>query len=136
MGLRCSICSLMHSSSVLVPRGGFGASCRRDVQYELPRRPQEPHEGNLLVDGDRCLSLAGIIPLSGILAEEEILAHAFHSETSIGTFALAMGLIAAFMTAFYTFRAVFKTFHGEFRGGGDKEREDIEATGAKKLLRD
>ena len=75
------------------------------------------------------LSLAGIIPLSGFWSKDEILAHAFHAETSIGTFALAMGLIAAFMTAFYTFRAVFKTFHGEFRGGGDKEREDIEAAG-------
>ena len=75
------------------------------------------------------LSLAGIVPLSGFWSKDEILAHAFHSETSIGLFALAMGLIAALMTAFYMFRAVFKTFHGEFRGGGDKEREDIEASG-------
>ena len=75
------------------------------------------------------LSLAGIVPLSGFWSKDEILTHAFHSETSFGTFALVMGLIGALMTAFYMFRAVFKTFHGEFRGGGDKEREDIEASG-------
>ena len=75
------------------------------------------------------LSLAGIIPLSGFWSKDEILAHAFHVETPIAWFALAMGLIGALMTAFYMFRAVIKTFHGEFRGGGDKEREDIVASG-------
>ena len=75
------------------------------------------------------LSLAGIVPLSGFWSKDEILAHAFHVETTLGMVALALGLIGALMTAFYMFRAVFKTFHGEFRGGGDKEREDIEASG-------
>ncbi len=75
------------------------------------------------------LSLAGIVPLSGFWSKDEILAHAMHLESPLGWFVLAMGLIAAFMTAFYMFRAVFKTFHGEFRGGGDQERQDIEAAG-------
>ena len=75
------------------------------------------------------LSLAGIIPLSGFWSKDEILAHAFHGETTITYVALGMGLLGALMTAFYMFRAVIKTFHGEFRGGGDKEREDIEAAG-------
>ena len=75
------------------------------------------------------LSLAGIIPLSGFWSKDEILAHAFHGESTVATFALVMGLLAALMTAFYMFRAVIMTFHGEFRGGGDKEREDIDASG-------
>ena len=75
------------------------------------------------------LSLAGIIPLSGFWSKDEILAHAFHAGTPVGMFALVMGLLAALMTAFYMFRAVIMTFHGEFRGGGDKEREDIAASG-------
>ena len=77
------------------------------------------------------LSLAGIVPLSGFWSKDEILAHALHGESTIAMFALVMGLIGALMTAFYMFRAVFKTFHGEFRGGGDKEREDIESAGEK-----
>ena len=76
------------------------------------------------------LSLAGIAPLSGFWSKDEILAHALHLESPLGWSVLATGLIAALMTAFYMFRAFFKTFHGEFRGGGDKEREDIEASGA------
>ena len=75
------------------------------------------------------LSLAGIIPLSGFWSKDEILAHAFHGDSIVAMFALVMGLLAAFMTAFYMFRAVIMTFHGEFRGGGDKERKDIEASG-------
>ena len=75
------------------------------------------------------LSLAGIVPLSGFWSKDEILAHAAHTDSTIAVFALAMGLIGALMTAFYMFRAVFKTFHGDFRGGGDKEREDMEASG-------
>lgn len=75
------------------------------------------------------LSLAGIIPLSGFWSKDEILAHAAHGDSGIAMFALLMGLLGALMTAFYMFRAVIKTFHGEFRGGGDKEREDIEASG-------
>lgn len=75
------------------------------------------------------LSLAGIVPLSGFWSKDEILAHALHLETSLGWFTLAMGLLAALMTSFYMFRAIFKTFHGEFRGGGDQERADIEASG-------
>ncbi len=75
------------------------------------------------------LSLAGIIPLSGFWSKDEILAHAAHGDTTIAMFALVMGLLGALMTAFYMFRAVIKTFHGDFRGGGDKEREDIEASG-------
>lgn len=75
------------------------------------------------------LSLAGIAPLSGFWSKDEILAHAFHSDSVFAMFALAAGLVTALMTAFYMFRAVILTFHGEFRGGGDKEREDLEASG-------
>ncbi len=75
------------------------------------------------------LSLAGIAPLSGFWSKDEILAHALHLENTTGYIVFGMGLLAAFMTAFYMFRAVFKTFHGEFRGGGDREREDLATSG-------
>jgi len=59
------------------------------------------------------LSLAGIWPLAGFFSKEGILHEAF--EFTPVLFWLAM--ITVFMTAFYMFRAVFLTFHGEYRGG-------------------
>ena len=59
------------------------------------------------------LSLAGIWPLAGFWSKEGIL-HEAHAYTPV-LFWLAM--ITVFMTAFYMFRAVFLTFHGEYRGG-------------------
>lgn len=58
------------------------------------------------------LSLAGIWPLSGFWSKDEILASAL--EGNMVLFYLA--LVTVFMTAFYMFRAVFLTFHGEYRG--------------------
>lgn len=76
------------------------------------------------------LSLAGIVPLSGFWSKDEILAHAFQHPDALNLTVFFLGLVAAFMTAFYMFRAVFMTFHGEFKGGGDREREELEAAGA------
>jgi len=59
------------------------------------------------------LSLAGIWPLAGFWSKDEILITSF--ATQPGLFVLAM--ITVFMTAFYMFRAVYMTFHGEYRGG-------------------
>lgn len=59
------------------------------------------------------LSLAGIWPLAGFWSKDEILARAFEAQPVL--FILAM--ITVFLTAFYMFRAIFMTFHGEYRGG-------------------
>jgi NADH-quinone oxidoreductase subunit L len=58
------------------------------------------------------LSLAGIFPLSGFWSKDEILAIA--SEKS-NPFFLIVGLLVAFMTAFYMFRVCFVTFFGKPR---------------------
>jgi NADH-quinone oxidoreductase subunit L len=62
------------------------------------------------------LSLAGIWPLAGFWSKDEILLRSLDSNTVL--YALAM--ITVFMTAFYMFRAVFLTFGGEYRGGGEE----------------
>ena len=67
------------------------------------------------------LALAGIFPLAGFWSKDEILASAFHEGTALGYVVYALGLAAAFMTAFYMFRALFMTFNGEFRGGAETE---------------
>jgi NADH-quinone oxidoreductase subunit L len=65
------------------------------------------------------LSLAGIWPLAGFWSKDEILATAFEAQPIL--FVLAM--ITVFLTAFYMFRAIFMTFHGEYRGGAKEEAE-------------
>ena len=58
------------------------------------------------------LSIAGIFPLSGFWSKDEIFAVAF-AEGHYGF--LAVGILAAFMTAFYMFRLYFLTFTGQPR---------------------
>ena len=67
------------------------------------------------------LSLAGIVPLAGFWSKDEILTHAFTNGDVVSTIVFVLALIAAFMTAFYMFRAVFMTFHGNFKGGADRD---------------
>jgi len=60
------------------------------------------------------LAIAGIPPFSGFFSKDEILWQAFSSPH--GHFLLwLVGAVAAGMTAFYMFRAVFMTFWGECR---------------------
>jgi NADH-quinone oxidoreductase subunit L len=63
------------------------------------------------------LSLAGIWPLAGFWSKDEILVKALEGNTVL----FILALITVFMTAFYMFRVIFMTFHGEYRGGESKE---------------
>ena len=58
------------------------------------------------------VAIAGVPPLAGFWSKDEILANAFFTGNY---FVWGMGSVAAFMTAFYTFRLIFMTFHGEMR---------------------
>jgi NADH-quinone oxidoreductase subunit L len=67
------------------------------------------------------LSIAGIFPLSGFWSKDEILLGVSEKGGFLGNLLFWLALIAAFMTAFYIFRVLFMTFHGEFRGGADAD---------------
>jgi NADH-quinone oxidoreductase subunit L len=58
------------------------------------------------------LAIAGIFPFAGFFSKDEIL---FHSLISGHIIFWGIATAAAFITAFYMFRAVFMTFHGESR---------------------
>jgi len=59
-----------------------------------------------------CLAIAGIPPFAGFFSKDEILAHVYeHNKVLFG-----IGLLTAFLTAFYMFRLLFLAFFGEFRG--------------------
>ncbi len=65
------------------------------------------------------LSLAGIPFFSGYYSKDAILAAAWASGTGVGRYAFSLGLFTAFMTAFYSWRLLFMTFHGRPRAGED-----------------
>ncbi|GAB0115004.1 NADH-quinone oxidoreductase subunit L [Acidisoma sp. C75] len=60
-----------------------------------------------------CLALAGIPPLSGFFSKDAIIAAAFAGGAY---FPWILTVLAAFLTAFYSWRLIFMTFHGEARG--------------------
>jgi NADH-quinone oxidoreductase subunit L len=66
------------------------------------------------------LSLAGVWPLAGFWSKDEILASALEAQPVLFWFAM----ITVFLTAFYMFRAIFMTFHGEYRGGATDDGKD------------
>jgi NADH-quinone oxidoreductase subunit L len=61
------------------------------------------------------LALSGIPPLAGFFSKDEILATFNHEGY---TLVMWLGIVAAFVTAFYTFRMVFLTFGGQYLGHG------------------
>ena len=67
------------------------------------------------------LSLAGIPPFSGFWSKDEILGIAWSHGGTLGTLLFVLALAGAFMTAAYIFRALYMTFHGEYRGGEAQE---------------
>lgn len=62
---------------------------------------------------------AGIFPLAGFWSKDEIIVGAWISDSPFGKVAAIMGLTAAFLTALYMFRLVFRVFFGEERFGHD-----------------
>ena len=74
------------------------------------------------------LSLAGVFPLAGFWSKDEVLGAAFSgahaANDGVAMLVFWLGLAAAFMTAFYVFRLVLMTFHGDFKGGIDAVSHD------------
>ena len=73
------------------------------------------------------LALAGIFPFAGFWSKDEILTEAFrvghgsvaaHGTAWVGYLVYGVGVLTAFLTAFYMSRAVHLTFEGEYRGSG------------------
>lgn len=59
------------------------------------------------------LALAGFPPFAGFYSKDTILEAAFMSSSKFGAFAFYCGIIAAFLTAFYSWRLIFLVFHGK-----------------------
>ena len=70
------------------------------------------------------LSLAGIFPLAGFWSKDEILLHASKGHSMVDGVVFWLLAIGVFATALYAFRMVYMTFHGEFKGGVDRELQE------------
>ncbi|MCC7075912.1 MAG: NADH-quinone oxidoreductase subunit L [Acidimicrobiia bacterium] len=72
------------------------------------------------------LALCGVFPAAGFFSKDEILAGAWHNSYQ---WVWVLGLLGAFLTAFYMFRATHLTFHGDYRGHGHPHESDNWITG-------
>ncbi len=61
------------------------------------------------------LSLVGVFPFAGYFSKDAIIEVAYAAGAGMGEYAFAMGVAAAFLTAFYSGRLLFMTFHGKSR---------------------
>ncbi len=61
------------------------------------------------------LALAGFWPFAGFYSKDTILESAFMSHAPFAKLAFCLGLASAFLTAFYSWRLLFLTFHGKTR---------------------
>jgi len=71
------------------------------------------------------IAIAGIPGFSGFFSKDEILAGAFATGmegNAYGYFVWFLGLAAAIITAFYMFRLVYLTFHGDYKGPKDSDQ--------------
>jgi NADH-quinone oxidoreductase subunit L len=75
--------------------------------------PKMKVTGSLMWIGS--LALAGVPLFAGFWSKDIILESAFAAHTGMGLYAFWAGIAAALMTAFYSWRLLFLTFHGRTR---------------------
>ncbi|MDP6681343.1 MAG: NADH-quinone oxidoreductase subunit L [Pelagibacteraceae bacterium] len=71
-----------------------------------------PYTYTLMVIGT--LALTGFPFLSGYYSKDAIIEFAYLKGSNIGYYAAAVGIFTALLTAIYSWRLVFKTFHGKY----------------------
>jgi NADH-quinone oxidoreductase subunit L len=90
----------------------------QDMRYYGGLRKQIPltfwamTAGTLAITG---VGIAGVFGFAGFYSKDAILEAAFASGTELGGFAFWVGITAALMTSFYSWRLVFLTFFGKPR---------------------
>ena len=60
------------------------------------------------------LALTGFPFLSGFYSKDAIIEFAYLSNSSLGNYAVLIGIFTAFLTSIYSWRLFFKTFHGSY----------------------
>ena len=73
---------------------------------------QIPYTWALMLIGT--LALTGFPFLSGFYSKDAIIEFAYFKNSSIGYYAMTVGIFTVFLTAIYSWRLFFKTFHGKY----------------------
>jgi len=66
------------------------------------------------------LALTGFPFLSGFYSKDAIIEFAYLKDSVIGNFAVGVGIITALLTSIYSWRLIFKTFHGKYNNKNHK----------------
>ncbi len=66
------------------------------------------------------LAITGFPLLSGFYSKDAILEAAYFSNSYFGGYATVIGVLTAILTSIYSWRLIYKTFHGNYRGESDK----------------
>tara|TARA_Y100001970_G_scaffold281642_1_gene392874 strand:- start:5256 stop:7175 length:1920 start_codon:yes stop_codon:yes gene_type:complete len=76
-----------------------------------------PYTYILMVIGT--LALTGFPLLSGFYSKDAIIEFAYLKGTNTGYYAASIGIFTAFLTSLYSWRLIFKTFHGTYNNNFD-----------------
>ena len=71
-----------------------------------------PYTYSLMIIGT--LALTGFPLLSGFYSKDAIIEFAYLSGNNVGMYAAYIGIFTAFLTSIYSWRLIFKTFHGTY----------------------
>src|SRR5215471_5858538 len=92
----------------------------QDMRQMGGLRKKLPYTYALMFVGTLALTGLGIpftgIGAAGFYSKDAILEAAFNAHTQVGMYAFTLGIVAAAMTSFYSWRLMFLTFHGHYRG--------------------
>ena len=84
-----------------------------------------PYTYGLMIIGT--LALTGFPFLSGFYSKDAIIEFAYLRGNTTGYYAAGIGVITAFLTSIYSWRLIFKTFHGEYNNKNIKIEETHES---------
>ena len=88
-----------------------------DLRKHIPTTFWAMTAGTLAITG---VGIAGLVGFAGFYSKDAILEAAFGAGSASGNFAFWMGIFAALMTSFYSWRLVFLTFFGKPRWAGSE----------------
>jgi NADH-quinone oxidoreductase subunit L len=82
------------------------------LRREIPLTFWAMLAGTLAITG---VGVLGVFGFAGFYSKDAIIESAFASGTTVGGFAFAIGILAALLTSFYSWRLIFLTFFGQPR---------------------